>query len=164
MRCTSCDHDDTKVIDSRAVENGAAIRRRRACIECGRRFTTFERLEEVPLMVIKSSGHRVPFDRDNIVRGLRAAAKGRPVDEASFDEIAVGIEDSARLDGVDVTSESIGLAVLDRLRVVDEVAALRFASVYKDFTEASDFERELSLIKRDCAAEVRAQDVTGELI
>ena len=104
-------------------------------------------------MVIKRSGDRQPFSRENIVRGLRLAAKGRTVSPELFDEIAAQTEDAARLVGGDVTSEWVGLHVLDLLRPVDSIGALRFASVYKGFTDVSDFERELSLIKREEATE-----------
>lgn len=149
MRCPSCGHDDTRVVDSRAAEDGAAIRRRRSCAQCDHRFTTFERAEEAPLVVVKRSGERSPFDRSKIVRGLALSAKGRPVEPAVFEAIADSVEDHARLVGAEVSSEWIGIGVLERLRGVDEVAALRFASVYKGFNDAADFERELSLIKRE---------------
>lgn len=149
MRCTSCDHDDTRVVDSRAAEDGSAIRRRRACTECGHRFTTFERIEGAALSVVKRSGLKAPFDRSNIIRGIRSAAKGRGLDEQVFESIADAVEDQARLVGTEVSSEWIGIAVLERLRSLDEVAALRFASVYKGFSDVADFERELSLIKRE---------------
>lgn len=137
------------MIDSRASDDGGSIRRRRQCMTCEYRFTTFERVEEVPLTVVKRDGERRQFDRDNIVAGLRAAAKGRPIDATDFDRIACAVEDEARMIGSEVSSEWVGLAVLDHLRNSDIVAALRFASVYKGFTEAADFERELRLIKRD---------------
>ena len=152
MRCASCGFDDTRVVDSRGAGDGNAIRRRRACSECGYRFTTFERVEEATLIVVKRSGQRSPFDRTNIVRGLTLAAKGRPIEAAVFESIADAVEERARVEGAEVSSEWIGIAVLERLREVDEVAALRFASVYKGFTDAADFERELTLIKRDSPA------------
>lgn len=148
MRCPSCSTDDTRVVDSRAAEDGTSIRRRRSCASCSQRFTTFERLEEVPLHVIKRSGEPVPFCRDKIVHGLSSASKGRPIDPDQFATLAADVEESARLEGSEVTTEWVGLAVLDRLRVLDHVAALRFASVYKGFSDVSDFEDELSLIKR----------------
>ncbi len=118
-------------------------------MSCEHRFTTFERLEELPLTVVKRSGERSPFDRNNIVAGLKASAIGRPFEEGVFERIACDVEDEARLIGSEVSSEWIGIAVLEHLRNTDIVAALRFASVYKGFTEADDFERELRLIKRD---------------
>jgi transcriptional repressor NrdR len=136
------------VIDSRAAEDGSAIRRRRECGECGRRITTFERYEELPLMVHKRSGVREPFDRDKIVRGLVSASKGRPLRSEHFVELSAAVEEAARLEGSEVSSEWVGRAVLERLRPLDQVACLRFASVYKGFDDISDFEREAVLIKR----------------
>ena len=124
------------------------MRRRRQCLSCSYRFTTFERLEEVPLVVVKSDGSTQPFDREKIVYGLRAATKGRSVTEEQIQQVAVEVEDELRLVGGDATSSRIGLAVLDRLRVLDEVAYLRFASVYKNFDGASDFQSELELLSK----------------
>lgn len=149
MRCATCGGSESKVIDSRSADDDTTIRRRRQCMACDHRFTTFERLEEVPVFVVKRNGDREPFDRRNIVAGLQASAVGRPFESADFDRIACAVEDEARLIGSEVSSEWVGIAVLEQLRTVDIVAALRFASVYKGFTEAADFERELRLIKRD---------------
>ncbi len=149
--CPVCHAVDTRVVDSRAAEDGAAIRRRRECSGCGRRFNTYERVEGLSLSVVKRSGERQPFDADKILGGLRSASKGRPVTEQDFEAIVCGVEDEARLAGADVSSEWVGLAVLERLRPIDEVAYLRFASVYKSFTDIADFEREARLIKRDAA-------------
>ncbi|HEY1282348.1 MAG TPA: transcriptional regulator NrdR [Acidimicrobiales bacterium] len=146
MRCPACRAEDTKVVDSRTAADGAAIRRRRLCLSCGHRFTTYERVEEVPLVVIKRSGEREPFDRAKVVAGVQAAAKGRPVGPEELDALATDVEDAMRLDGPEVTSAHVGVAVLDALRHLDEVAYLRFASVYKGFDAASDFERELTLL------------------
>ena len=148
MLCPSCRADDTKVVDSRIAEEGAAIRRRRECLTCARRFTTFERVDHAPLTVVKSHGGSEPFDRSKLIGGLAAATKGRGVDDARLDEIATRVEESMRLLGSVVTSANIGVAVLDQLRSVDEVAYLRFASVYKDFDGASDFHRELELLEK----------------
>ena len=153
MRCPACEHADTKVVDSRAVEDGSAIRRRRLCTSCEHRFTTFERLEVVKLVVAKRSGAREPFDGQKILHGLAAAAKGRPVEPGAFEAVVDGIEEAARIEGGEVTSEWVGLAVLERLRALDPVTCLRFASVYKDFNDIGDFEREMSLIKRDPVTE-----------
>jgi transcriptional repressor NrdR len=139
---------DDKVVDSRQADDGSAIRRRRECLQCGRRFTTFERVEEVPLVVVKRSGEREPFDRLKVVAGLKAACKNRPVDVVTLETLATEVEESLRLDGPEVTSQQIGLTVLDRLRRVDEVAYVRFASVYKGFDDASDFEREVGLLTK----------------
>ena len=137
-----CASFDDKVVDSRLADDGAAIRRRRECLGCGRRFTTYERVEDAPLLVVKRSGHREPWDRAKVVAGLRAAAKNRPLADPQLDDVALQVEEEVRLAGPEVTSEQVGLAVLDRLRALDEVAYLRFASVYKGFVEADDFARE----------------------
>jgi transcriptional repressor NrdR len=148
VHCPSCRADDTKVVDSRLAEEGASVRRRRQCVSCGYRFTTFERLEEVPLVVAKSDGSTQPFDRGKIVGGVMAASKGRSVTVEQIEQLAIDVEDELRLVPGEVTTSRIGLAVLDRLRVLDEVAYLRFASVYKDFDAAADFHRELELLSK----------------
>ena len=148
MRCPACASDDDKVVDSRTAEDGAAIRRRRECLGCGRRFTTYERLEETPLTVVKRSGHRSPFDRSKIVAGVRAAAKNRPVSDEAMEALAAEIEETMRLEGLEAHTEQIGRAVLDRLRDLDEVAYLRFVSVYKEFANLTDFEREVVVLTR----------------
>ncbi|MEA2827921.1 MAG: transcriptional repressor NrdR [Actinomycetota bacterium] len=146
VRCPGCAHIDDRVIDSRQADDGAAIRRRRECLACGRRFTTFERLEEAPLIVLKRSGSGQPFSRSKVVAGMRAAAKNRPVADEQLEALAVEIEDQARLGGPEVSSAEVGRLVLERLRRLDEVAYLRFASVYKVFEEPGDFQRELGLL------------------
>lgn len=146
-----CASDDTRVVDSRAADEGKAIRRRRACPSCGARFTTFERYEHAELHVIKRDGRRVDFDRGSIGRGIQTAAKGGTLDAAAIEVIVEAVEDEIRLLGDVVSSEDIGKTVLQHLRGVDEVTALRFASVYKGFRGVEDFEREMSLIKRDQA-------------
>ncbi len=148
MRCPACASLDDKVVDSRTTDDGTAVRRRRQCLACSARFTTFERLEETPLVVVKSSGEEVPFDRAKIVAGVELAAKGRPVSPATIDELATGVEDQVRLEGSVVTSERIGRAVLEALARLDGVAALRFASVYKGFDDLADFEREIGLLTK----------------
>jgi len=151
VRCPWCLADDDRVIDSRLAEEGTAIRRRRECAGCGHRYTTFERVDEIPLMVIKRSGDRQPFDKGKLVDGLRAATKNRPVTEEQLDEVAREVEDELREDGSEPTSEQVGIAVLDRLRSVDEVAYLRFASVYKGFEGVDDFRREVGLLTKTTA-------------
>jgi transcriptional repressor NrdR len=151
VRCPACTSIDDRVVDSRASDDGTAIRRRRECLACGRRFTTFERLEEVPLTVVKRSGVREPFDREKIIAGLRAATKNRPVTSDDLAAVGAEIEESLRLDGPELRSERIGLAVLDRLRTLDQVAYVRFASVYKEFDDPADFEREISLLTKATA-------------
>ncbi|MEA2973478.1 MAG: transcriptional repressor NrdR [Actinomycetota bacterium] len=149
VRCPGCAHLDDRVIDSRQADDGAAIRRRRECLACGRRFTTFERVEEAPLIVLKRSGSGQPFSRSKLVAGMRAAAKNRPIGDDQLEAVAVEIEEQARLKAPEVTSAEVGRLVLDRLRRLDEVAYLRFASVYKVFEEPGDFQRELGLLKKD---------------
>jgi transcriptional repressor NrdR len=148
VRCPACSSVDDKVVDSRLAEDGAAIRRRRECLRCARRFTTYERLDELPLTVVKRSGQRQPFDRGKVVDGLRAAAKNRPVTAGQMETLAAEVEEAMRLEAADVTSHQVGLAVLDRLRAIDDVAYLRFASVYKDFARVEDFEREVVLLTK----------------
>ena len=149
MRCHVCEATDTRVVDSRAAESGDSIRRRRECAGCGSRFTTFERVDQAPLVVIKRDGERKPFMRDKLIGGMASAAKGRDVEPGVFVGVAASIEELVRANGGQSTSDFIGLAVLDHLRAIDEVAALRFASVYKHFDTVADFEREATLIKRE---------------
>ncbi len=141
------------MVDSRLAEEGAAIRRRRECVSCGHRYTTFERIDEIPLMVIKRSGLRQPFDRGKLIDGLRSATKNRPVTEEQLETVAHEVEDELREEGSEPTSEQVGLAVLERLREVDEVAYLRFASVYKGFEGVDDFRREVGLLTKTTAPE-----------
>ena len=149
MRCPYCDTEEDKVVDSRLADDGRAIRRRRECLNCNRRYTTFERAEEVPLLVVKRSGDEEPFDRDKVIAGIKQATKNRPVSEAEIHELAEDVDDAMRAIGGRVATADIGRDVLERLRDLDEVAYLRFASVYKDFQELDDFERELGrLLKR----------------
>lgn len=160
VRCPHCAADDDKVIDSRGAEDGSAIRRRRECLACGRRFTTFERVEEVPLVVAKRSGAVVPFDRSRIVAGIRAAAKNRPVSEDQMEALAFDVEEQARLVTGELTTEAIGLAVLEALRELDEVAYVRFASVYKGFDDADDFLAEVRALTKE--SEPKAPRRVGE--
>lgn len=155
MRCPDCGHDDSRVLDSRAAEEGGAVRRRRQCLKCDFRFTTYERIDELPVYVMKRSGDKEPFDRLKIVAGLESATKGRPISPEALGELASQVEDAMRITGGDVTSAQVGQAVLQRLRKLDEVAYLRFASVYKDFDEASDFKREITLLEKRTAAKPR---------
>ena len=148
MRCPACSGLDDRVVDSRLADDGAAIRRRRECLTCGRRFTTYERLDELPLTVVKRSGLRQVFDRAKVVEGVRAAAKNRPLTDDQLDGLAAEVEERMRMDGPDVTSEQVGRAVLEVLRALDEVAYVRFASVYKGFSEVGDFEREVGLLAK----------------
>jgi len=146
MRCPWCGRDDDRVVDSRAAERGAAIRRRRECRACGRRYSTFERLEDVGLTVIKRDGSKEPYDREKVLSGIRKALKNRPVDEDQVQTLATRVEERLRRKGPQVTTQEVGLEVLSNLGKLDQVAYMRFASVYKDFQEVSDFERELGLL------------------
>lgn len=152
MHCPYCRHPDSRVVDSRLADEGAAIRRRRACPECGRRFTT---VETAILSVVKRSGVTEPFSREKVIRGVRRACQGREVDDDALNLLAQKVEDAVRAKGSpEVPSHEVGLAILGPLRELDEVAYLRFASVYRSFTSAEDFEREIREIRRARAAVV----------
>ncbi len=144
MRCPKCGFDDSKVVDSRPSENNAAIRRRRECTRCGARFTTYERREETPIIVLKKDGARETFDRQKIMRGLVRATVKRKVSIATLDELLDSIESELRDNGInEVSSQEIGNMVLKRLLSVDKVAYVRFASVYRDFKDVDEFSEEL---------------------
>ena len=152
MRCPFCRYPDSRVIDSREIEDGQAIRRRRSCPECSRRFTT---VEEALLVVAKRSGVTEPFSRAKVVDGVRRACQGRPVDEDALAKLAQQVEEAVRGSGqAEVPSQEIGLAILGPLRELDEVAYLRFASVYRSFTSADDFAAEI----RDMRAAASTQE------
>lgn len=146
MRCPACGSLEDRVVDSRAADDGTSIRRRRQCIECSTRFTTFERLEEVGPIVIKRDGRREPFDRLKVESGIRAACKGSPVDEAALLVLATSVEERFLAQRGDVEAAAIGEAILEGLRQLDPVAAVRFASVYKSFEDPADFGREILLL------------------
>jgi transcriptional repressor NrdR len=147
VHCPFCRHPDTRVIDSRSTDDGAAIRRRRTCPECGRRFTT---QETVLLMVSKRSGVTEPFSRDKVVAGVRRACQGRPVSEDSLAQLGQRVEEAIRAKGAaEIPSNEVGLAILGPLRDLDEVAYLRFASVYRGFESLADFEAEISQLKAE---------------
>jgi transcriptional repressor NrdR len=147
MRCPFCKGLEDKVVDSRLAEEGASIRRRRECLGCGGRFTTFERSEPAGLRVLKRSGVVEPYQRGKVVGGLMKACKNRPVSDADIERVADEIEERLREGGrKEVPSAEVGLAILDQLREVDEVAYIRFASVYRDFQELTDFEKEVGLL------------------
>jgi transcriptional repressor NrdR len=148
VRCPICRDDDTKVVDSRIAEESTAIRRRRQCLGCAHRFTTFERVDHASLTVVKSDDRIQPFDRQKLISGIAAACKGRDVSPEVLEEVASSVEESLRLQGADVSSANVGLAVLNALRSVDEVVYLRFASVYKHFDAAADFHREIELMEK----------------
>ncbi|NPD67415.1 transcriptional repressor NrdR [Lichenicola cladoniae] len=141
MRCPFCGHEDTQVKDSRPNEDGAAIRRRRFCAGCGQRFTTIERVQLRELMIAKSDGRRVPFEREKLARSIRIAMRKRPVDEERIERIVNGLVRQLEASGeTEIPSAQLGELVMDTLREVDTVAYVRFASVYRDFREARDFE------------------------
>ena len=140
MRCPYCGREDTQVKDSRPAEEGAAIRRRRSCPGCQSRFTTFERVQLRELTVLKTDGRRVPFDREKLARSIRIALRKRPVDEDRIERIVNGIQRKLETEAdAEVTSRQIGEIVMEALRAVDQVAYVRFASVYRNFSEAKDF-------------------------
>lgn len=143
MLCPSCGATDIRVIDSRPAENGTAIRRRRQCEVCAHRFTTYERLEP-QLMVLKRSGKLEPFSPPKLASGISAALADRPVSGSDVEGVVDDLEEAVRATGPQVSSEDIGRLVLDRLRELDEVAYLRYASVYKEFQGAADFEKEMA--------------------
>ncbi|MBT5570771.1 MAG: transcriptional repressor NrdR [Alphaproteobacteria bacterium] len=141
MRCPFCGHDDTHVKDSRPTEDNTAIRRRRACPDCGARWTTFERVHLRDLMVVKKNGQRVPFDRDKLEASMRISLRKRPVDPDRTDRVISGIVRRLESSGEsDISSDAIGEAVMDALMNLDSIAYVRFASVYKNFREVRDFE------------------------
>ncbi|MFQ5948474.1 MAG: transcriptional regulator NrdR [Acidimicrobiia bacterium] len=146
MRCPFCEADDARVVDSRPAEGGAAVRRRRRCAACGNRFTTYERREPA-LVVRKRDGRAEPFSVDKVRAGLESALTDRPVPAEALDELVRRVEALAAGSGPEVTTEQIGRAVLEGLRQLDEVAYLRFASVYKEFQGARDFEREMAALE-----------------
>lgn len=145
MRCPSCSSLDTQVKDSRPTEDSAAIRRRRICLACNFRFTTFERVQLRELVVIKRNGRRVPFDRDKLIRSLSIALRKRPVDADRIEQLVSNIvRELESIGESEITSEIIGEAVMNNLRTLDDVAYVRFASVYKNFREPRDFEQALA--------------------
>jgi transcriptional repressor NrdR len=148
MHCPFCHSPDTRVVDSRPAAAGAEIRRRRQCDACGRRFTTVERVEWRPLVVVKKDGRREPFDREKILRGLRTACEKRPVGEGDLERLASEVEAELRESGdPEVPSRRIGDAVMRRLRDLDEVAYVRFASVYRQFGDLDRFYEELRRLR-----------------
>ena len=147
MHCPYCRHTDTRVVDSRVAEDGGSIRRRRTCSECGKRFTTVELMQ---VTVLKRSGATEPFQRDKAVAGVRKACKGRPVTEDQLDRLGQAVEDALRAAGAaEVPAHEVGLAILGPLRELDEVAYLRFASVYRAFESADDFEDEIAQLRAE---------------
>ena len=149
MHCPFCKHTDTRVLDSRVADDGGAIRRRRACQDCDRRFTT---VEQIQLAVVKRSGASEPFNRDKVIDGVRKACKGRPVTDDDLARLGQEVETSLRASGAAyVPADEVGLAVLDPLRSLDQVAYLRFASVYKAFESVDDFADEVASLMAERA-------------
>jgi transcriptional repressor NrdR len=147
VHCPFCKHDDSRVVDSRSSDDGTSIRRRRQCPECGRRFTTAETAQ---LLVVKRSGATEPFSRDKVVGGVRKACQGRPVSEGQLAVLAQRVEDALRAAGsAEIATHEVGLAILGPLRELDEVAYLRFASVYRAFESLEDFEAEILLLRAE---------------
>ncbi|WP_412539776.1 transcriptional regulator NrdR [Longispora sp. K20-0274] len=145
MRCPYCRHPDSRVVDSREAEDGQLIRRRRSCPECGKRFTT---VEEAILAVVKRSGVTEPFSRTKIIGGVRKACQGRPVTDDAIAQLAQRVEDAVRAKGfAELPSHEVGLAILGPLRELDEVAYMRFASVYRSFESLDDFEAEIATLR-----------------
>jgi transcriptional repressor NrdR len=156
MRCPWCDADEDRVIDSRPADGGEAIRRRRECGACTRRYTTFERIEDVGLVVVKRDGSKDPFSREKLAAGIRSALADRPVMPTEVEDMVERIQGRLRRRGPEVSSQVVGGEVLAALRKTDEVAYLRFASVYKDFEGAADFERELVSLQKKVPAKRRS--------
>ena len=156
MHCPYCRHTDSRVLDSRATEDGTSIRRRRQCARCERRFTTIEQMQ---LVIVKRSGVAEPFRRDKVVGGVRKACKGRPVNEDQLAHLGQLVEESLRATGQpEVPADEVGVAILGPLRELDQVAYLRFASVYRQYSSVEDFEDEIALLRIDPpndAAELR---------
>jgi transcriptional repressor NrdR len=149
VHCPYCDSSSTRVVDSRLSEAGDAVRRRRECEGCGTRFTTYERVEELPVAVIKRDGRREAFDRQKLLRGLVRAANKRPLSEAQLDELAASIAAQVRRSGPEVHAETIGDLCLRGLAELDPVTAILFASVYRNFADLSELEEELRRIKSE---------------
>jgi len=148
LRCPFCGHEDSQVKDSRPTDDGAAIRRRRQCEACGARFTTFERIQLRDVWVVKSSGERQPFDRDKLARSVDIACRKRPIEPARIEKLVSGIQRQIETGGdSEVSAQAIGELVMNALKALDSVAYIRFASVYKDFREAKDFEDFASAVK-----------------
>jgi transcriptional repressor NrdR len=163
MHCPFCRSSETRVLDSRVADDGASIRRRRACSDCEKRFTTVEQMQ---LTVVKRSGACEPFSRDKAVAGVAKACKGRPVDADDLARLGQTVEDTLRDKGwAEVPAHEVGMAILGPLRELDEVAYLRFASVYRAFASADDFETEIALLRAErAAAEDPEADTAGETV
>ncbi len=158
MRCPFCGHAESQVKDSRPSEDGSAIRRRRSCPECGGRFTTFERVQLRELTIIKRSGRRAPFDREKLVRSVSVALRKRPVESERLERMVSGIVRQLESRGeTEINSEVVGELVMKALKALDEVAYVRYASVYRDFRETQDFARFLG--EEGLSEETEVQDL-----
>ena len=160
MHCTFCRHSDSRVVDSRTAEDGSSIRRRRQCPQCGRRFTT---MEATSLSVIKRSGVSEEFSRQKIVTGVRKACQGRPVNDDDLAKLAQRVEEKIRGLGVaEIDADEVGLAILEPLRELDQIAYLRFASVYQGFDSLEDFEAAIASLRRDLQVRAEESAATSE--
>ena len=157
MRCPWCGHENDKVVDSRPTEQGAAIRRRRHCLSCKRRYTTFERVEDLGLLVVKRDDTTEPYLREKVITGISKAIVNRPVTEEQVLRVVDRVEGRLRRKGPQVPSEQVGLEILAQLAKLDQVAYMRFASVYKDFQGITDFERELGALQKKEPAKARTR-------
>ncbi|MCW5715400.1 MAG: transcriptional regulator NrdR [Bauldia sp.] len=162
MRCPYCGSDDTQVKDSRPSGDNTSIRRRRVCAVCGGRFTTFERIQLRELTVLKKSGRRVPFDRDKLVRSVQVALRKRQVEPDRVERMLNGVVRQLENGDGEVTSDQIGLLVMEGLKRLDDVAYVRFASVYRDFREAKDFESVLDELSKEPTLDLQRPSVPSE--
>jgi transcriptional repressor NrdR len=150
MKCPFCNHPESKVIDSRESKKGLSIRRRRECISCRRRFTTYEKIEEIPYMVVKKDGSRQPFDGQKLLRGLLKACEKRPIPVRKLEEIVEDIENRVQeRPDKEIKVSEIGRHVMDRLKALDKVAYVRFASVYREFKDVMEFKQELETLLKE---------------
>ena len=163
MRCPSCLFKDTKVVDSRLSSDGASVRRRRECLQCEKRFTTYEYLEQVPLMVVKRDNRRQPFDRKKIIAGILKACEKRPVSVDKIEEITLQIERSVQKKyDREVDSKELGEMIMEKLMMLDEVAYVRFASVYRQFRDVNQFMSELQVILDKDKPKIRVKGRTDK--
>ncbi|MGB7295658.1 MAG: transcriptional regulator NrdR [Candidatus Aminicenantales bacterium] len=150
MKCPFCNHPESKVIDSRESKKGLSIRRRRECLSCRRRFTTYEKIEEIPYMVVKKDGSRQPFDGQKLLRGLLKACEKRPIPVRKLEEIVEDIENRVQeRPDKEIKVAEIGLLLMDRLKALDKVAYVRFASVYREFKDVMEFKQELETLLKE---------------
>ncbi len=147
MKCLYCGYAESKVIDSRPTEEGSSIRRRRECLHCGKRFTTYERIEEIPIMVVKKDGRREPYDGNKVLSGIRKACEKRPIPSSEVERVADDVtREVFNLLDQEITSEQIGNIIMSKLKELDDVAYVRFASVYRQFTDIDAFMKEMRLL------------------